>query len=162
MPDRPQTQDDLARLVNAERVRQHLSVRMAAKVAGVAPGTVQGWLSGKHLPTPALRPNFERLVMALGLGDRIRLDWADLGEALTNLSESTPPYVGLRPFAVEDAARFYGREEESSRVARAVLDHDGLPGIVAVVGPSGCGKSSLLAAGVVGPWPPATSSRRST
>lgn len=150
MPDRPQTQDDIARLVNAERVRQNLSIRMAAKVAGVPPGTVQGWLSGKHVPTPALRPNFERLVAALGLRDRIHLDWADLGDALTTLRESTPPYVGLRPFAVADASHFFGREEESARVARAVLDHDGRPGIVAVVGPSGGGKSSLLAAGVVG------------
>ena len=95
MLNHPLKPDAIAGLVNTERIRQGLSIRMAAKVAGVPAGTLQGWLSGKHVPTPALRPNFERLVAALGLSEQIDLDWADLGDALTTLRESAPPYVGL-------------------------------------------------------------------
>ncbi len=129
-------------------MRQHLSIRAAAKIAGVPSATVQGWLNGRHVPTPALRGNFDRLVSALGLSESVTA-WADLGAALSRLRDSRPPYVGLRPFAVTDAARFFGQEAESARVARVILDRNGR-GMVAVVGPSGCGKSSLLAAGVAG------------
>ncbi|MBC2904719.1 trypsin-like peptidase domain-containing protein [Streptomyces cupreus] len=55
------------------------------------------------------------------------------------------PYRGLEPFREEDEEFFYGREEETGRVADAVLQHP----VVAVVGPSGSGKSSLVRAGVI-------------
>ena len=49
---------ELVRLLNEARQRQHLSVRGAAAAAGVPTATVQGWLSGRHLPTPALRDSY--------------------------------------------------------------------------------------------------------
>ncbi len=149
MPEHPQTLEDVARLVDSERIRQNLSIGDAAKIAAVPKATVQGWLNGKHRPTPALRPNFERLVAELGLSDRIDL-WTDLGAVLSRLRESTSPYVGLRPFEVTDTSHFFGQEGESARVARAVAALEAGHGVVSVVGPSGCGKSSLLAAGLVG------------
>lgn len=55
------------------------------------------------------------------------------------------PYKGLRPFAPEDAADYFGREAEIARVLDRLEDAH----LVAVVGPSGSGKSSLVLAGVV-------------
>jgi len=62
-----------------------------------------------------------------------------------------PPYPGLEPFSSEDAAVFFGRDGEISRLLE--LLHPTLqrgPGrFVAIVGPSGSGKSSLLRAGLL-------------
>ncbi|MFC5790420.1 hypothetical protein EDM22_09035 [Agromyces tardus] len=54
------------------------------------------------------------------------------------------PYKGLRPFRIEDAGDFFGREPEIA----AVLQRLEQVHLVAVVGPSGSGKSSLVLAGV--------------
>jgi hypothetical protein len=55
------------------------------------------------------------------------------------------PYRGLRPFDEEQAAVFFGREEEIDKLADAVARTP----VVAVAGPSGAGKSSLVRAGLV-------------
>ncbi|MGR6963507.1 nSTAND1 domain-containing NTPase [Geodermatophilus sp. URMC 61] len=61
------------------------------------------------------------------------------------------PYPGLKPFAPEDAAVFFGRQPETHRLMELLtptLQHG--PGrMVAVIGPSGSGKSSLLHAGLL-------------
>ena len=62
---------DFARQLDQERQRRHLSVRGAARVARVPPATMQGWLNGRHLPTPALRPRFVAFVEFLGLEDQL-------------------------------------------------------------------------------------------
>ena len=56
------------------------------------------------------------------------------------------PYKGLRSFAEEDAADFFGRELLLDRVLASLRDG---ARIVALVGPSGSGKSSVLAAGLI-------------
>ena len=61
------TRTELAQLINQARLDRHLSIRSAARIAGVPAATVQGWLAGRHFPTPALRPKFLLLVEALGL-----------------------------------------------------------------------------------------------
>lgn len=43
------------------------SIRDLAKRLDLAPSTLQGWLQGAHLPTPALRSSFMRLVQDLDL-----------------------------------------------------------------------------------------------
>lgn len=54
------------------------------------------------------------------------------------------PYPGLAPFGIEDAERFFGRDNDiAATVERLTAD-----GFCVVSGPSGCGKSSLLRAGV--------------
>lgn len=58
---------DFVALMNEVRQRKHLSIRALARIAQVPPATAQGWLSGKHSPTPALRANFQRLIEHLGL-----------------------------------------------------------------------------------------------
>ncbi|MEB3962672.1 trypsin-like peptidase domain-containing protein [Streptomyces kunmingensis] len=55
------------------------------------------------------------------------------------------PFRGLEPFREEDADVFFGREEDTETVVRAVR---GERAAVTLCGPSGCGKSSLALAGV--------------
>jgi len=54
------------------------------------------------------------------------------------------PYRGLRGFDVSDGAVFFGREDESRRLAQQIVAEP----MVTVTGVSGVGKSSLLRAGV--------------
>lgn len=68
MRNRP-TRSELAHLINQARLDRHLSIRSAARIAGVPAATVQGWLAGRHFPTPALRPKFLVLVEALELSE---------------------------------------------------------------------------------------------
>ncbi|WP_030946050.1 TIR domain-containing protein [Streptomyces sp. NRRL S-646] len=62
-----------------------------------------------------------------------------------------PPYPGLKAFSADDAAVFFGREKETTRLLQLldpVMRYAG-GRFVAVVGPSGSGKSSLVHAGVL-------------
>jgi WD40 repeat protein/DNA-binding SARP family transcriptional activator len=54
------------------------------------------------------------------------------------------PYQGLRPYDVDDADEFFGRDADVAACLRKLADTR----VLAVVGPSGCGKSSLVRAGV--------------
>ncbi len=56
-----------------------------------------------------------------------------------------PPWPGLAPFTVADAARYVGREREAQAVANRLR----VTPLLAVVGPSGAGKSSFVQAGVL-------------
>lgn len=70
MRNRP-TRLELAQLINQTRLDRHLSIRSAARIAGVPAATVQGWLAGRHFPTPALRPKFLLLVETLDLSENL-------------------------------------------------------------------------------------------
>ncbi|MGW0983602.1 ATP-binding protein [Streptomyces xiamenensis] len=54
------------------------------------------------------------------------------------------PFPGLEAYQESNAAAFFGRDEETERITRLVLDHP----LVTVLGASGCGKSSVVRAGV--------------
>jgi WD40 repeat protein len=143
----------LTRLLNEARQRLHLSVQAAANLAGVPKATAQGWLSGKHLPTPALRGNFHHLIHGLGLDDVIDPDWwidHRWDRMPAQPRSQNPPYVGLRPFTAEDRNLFFGRAPALAALAAAVDQATGLADrkIVVLFGSSGSGKSSLLAAGL--------------
>lgn len=139
--------------LGAARRARHLSIRELARIADVPSATAQGWLSGKHFPTPALRPQYLALVAALGLSEQIPEDlFDDPWRAMQpSLRHGAAPYLGLRPFGIADAHFFFGRDAESARLAgrvaqlRSAAGH----GILALIGPSGSGKSSLLAAGLL-------------
>lgn len=55
------------------------------------------------------------------------------------------PYVGLKPYAVEDALCFFGREQERKIIAANLIASR----LTLLYGASGVGKSSVLRAGVV-------------
>lgn len=79
------TRAELAQLLNQARLDRHLSVRGAARIAAVPAATMQGWLAGRHFPTPALRPKFLVLVEALGLSDLLHPAlWLDDNPQATN------------------------------------------------------------------------------
>jgi WD40 repeat protein/DNA-binding SARP family transcriptional activator len=59
-------------------------------------------------------------------------------------ASATCPYQGLRAFGVDDADRFFGRQQD----VEACLAILGRAPLLALVGPSGSGKSSILRAGV--------------
>lgn len=149
----PASRHEFAALVNEARRRHHLSIRAVARIAEVPPTTAQGWLNGKHFPTPALRGNYLKLLEYLGLSDSVPRDlWDDSWDAVEPaLRSGHSPYLGLRPFRASDAGLFFGRSSQSRRLAEAVADAGaGGAGMLALVGPSGSGKSSLLAAGLLG------------
>ncbi len=56
------------------------------------------------------------------------------------------PYPGMRPYAANDAARFYGRDAEINEIVGRLRAGDRA---IYVIGPSGSGKSSLVNAGVL-------------
>jgi hypothetical protein len=78
-------------------------------------------------------------------------------------ADAENPFVGLRPFDIDDADLFFGRNKQTYELLRRLHTLH----FVAVLGPSGCGKSSLIRAGVLaalrdgyladnGPWTIAT------
>ena len=60
-------------------------------------------------------------------------------------ANDTNPYVGLRPFDVDESLLFFGRKEQTLELLQRLHQHH----FVAVMGSSGCGKSSLLRAGLI-------------
>ena len=97
--------------------------------------------------------------LPLRLHARVRLDctvpsrWAGEMARLRDLlqreappAERLPcPYPGLVAFGPEDAALFFGRDQETDDISRRVRQQN----FLLVVGPSGSGKSSLVSAGVL-------------
>jgi len=74
----------------------------------------------------------------------------DLARGFT-LSPHRPPYPGINSFEEEDAAIFFGRDEET-RIVIERLDARRAQGgtrFVVLIGASGAGKSSLIKAGVL-------------
>ncbi|MDQ4087285.1 MAG: hypothetical protein M3177_04640, partial [Pseudomonadota bacterium] len=68
---------------------------------------------------------------------------ADFDSATVRARDQASPYVGLRPFTIDDAPFFFGREAATQELL-ARLDEQPL---IIVAGPSGRGKSSLIQAG---------------
>ena len=141
------SRDELVRLLSQARQSKDISVRAAAKLAGVPTATAQGWLSGKHLPTPALRDNFRQLLAALDL--RIPEAMWNPDAEFVKVS-GRAPYLGLRPFGVDDAGLYFGRSSQARRLADLIDAQPERRGLIALVGGSGSGTSSLLAAGLIG------------
>gem|GEM_PF-476251 len=145
---------EFAQKVNRARIDQRLSISSIARIASVPKATAQGWLSGRQLPTPALRRQYLLIVESLGLtaempGGLWLEDWDQIE---SRLRTAGAPYLGLRQFEAADVEVFFGRAQEAQRLAEMIIsrreesDH----GVIAVIGPSGSGKSSLLTAGLSG------------
>ncbi|WP_158889307.1 BTAD domain-containing putative transcriptional regulator [Amycolatopsis anabasis] len=105
----------------------HRRIRSAATPPAADLGFAPSWTpDSREVPAPAAEPVRsappERRVPA--------------GEA---------PYLGLRTFQAEDAARFFGRQALLDELLGRLADQR----FLAVFGPSGSGKSSLLRAGLL-------------
>ncbi|WP_193318067.1 MULTISPECIES: nSTAND1 domain-containing NTPase [Streptomyces] len=90
------------------------------------------------------------MVVAADLGNPVAflIPTAQLVAAAPSLREVVgppSPFPGLEAYQESDAPAFFGRDEESERITRLVLDHP----LVTVLGASGCGKSSVVRAGVL-------------
>lgn len=74
---------------------------------------------------------------------------SEVGDKQDRLANSTPehriPYLGLRPFEVEDSKYFWGRKNHVEDLCGRLAGHR----FIAVVGLSGAGKSSLVKAGLI-------------
>jgi WD40 repeat protein len=115
------------------------------------------WLgSGQHVADALLRD-----IQGIAVNGDVRGSVQRLWRALERdgiarharhaLEPGRAPYPGLRPLEEEDAAVFFGRDEDTDEIVRRLQ-----PGLVAdaqrvlaLVGPSGSGKSSLIRAGIV-------------
>lgn len=145
----PLTRDELISALAEARRTANLSIRRAAALAKVPSSTAQGWFEGRHLPTPALMPDFLTLLDALDLthDDAERQQWH---RAVTRLRSNEiieePPYAGLRSYTVDEALVYVGRERAYETLVGACTQQP----ITVLVGDSGAGKSSLLAAGLIG------------
>jgi len=62
---------EFAHKVDEARRQQHLSIRQFGLAAGVPKATAQGWLNGRHMPTPALRQKFLAAIAELGLSQDV-------------------------------------------------------------------------------------------
>jgi len=99
-------------------------------------------------------PLLSRFRVALDFRNQDREHWEEetarlrqmLAAPLPAVAEPPCPYPGIRPFTLEDAARFHGRDKEVGDLLSRL--RDGEPELY-VIGPSGSGKSSLVAAGLV-------------
>ena len=66
-------------------------------------------------------------------------------------NQNRSPYPGLLSFEEQDAAIFFGREDESREIIQKLkaMQHHNAPKLLNIVAASGMGKSSLLKAGVL-------------
>ena len=108
---------EFAARINEVRRSQHLSISDVAKLANVPRATAQGWLNGRHLPTPALRAQYLGMVDRLGLAAEVPEGlWLDEWARIEpRLRSGQAPYVGLRAFRTSEVEYYYGREAEARR-----------------------------------------------
>ncbi|WP_394616766.1 hypothetical protein JNUCC0626_45275 [Lentzea sp. JNUCC 0626] len=117
------------------------SYRELASRAHYSAATLSDAAGGKKLPSLAVTLAY---VKACG-GDEAA--WEQRWRAIAAPPEPTKdaPYVGLKAFQKEDAARFHGREKLTAKLRELVSTRP----FVGVFGASGSGKSSLLRAGLL-------------
>lgn len=147
-PERIATQHDFGRALAVLREHAGLTVRDAARAAGIPVSTAGDYFSGRHLP--ANRQQLVRLLRACGETGAERVaDWeAALLRARRLPGKRTEaPYRGLARFELADARWFFGREDVTAQLALLAARSAAEP--LMLVGPSGAGKSSLLRAGLL-------------
>ena len=154
-PARIASPQDAGRELTLARMRAGLTVREAAKRAGIPVSTAGDYFSGRHLPPPTQLDLLPRLLRACGISAEAELQgWADAVAATRRppgrrATATRPPYQGLASFQPADARWFFGRTALTDRLAAmaTAAGADGRP--LMLVGASGSGKSSLLRAGLI-------------
>ncbi|HEY1698982.1 MAG TPA: helix-turn-helix domain-containing protein [Trebonia sp.] len=147
--DRVETAAEFFRALRALRERSGLTIRQVAQQAKGPVATIGDYFSGRHLPTD--RDLLTRVLAACGETDpnRARQWHLALGRArrMPGKRGGPAPYRGLARFEDSDARWFFGREDDTRRLAEAATAESALP--LVLIGPSGAGKSSLLRAGLL-------------
>ncbi|WP_405165248.1 WD40 repeat domain-containing protein [Nocardia sp. NBC_01499] len=79
-----------------------------------------------------------------------RQDWAATRVEPPTIDADRAPYLGLRPYGVEDSDLFFGRTDAKQQLLELISAAESSDEAAAalLLGPSGIGKSSLLAAGL--------------
>ncbi|HEY4335937.1 MAG TPA: toll/interleukin-1 receptor domain-containing protein, partial [Puia sp.] len=103
---------------------------------------------------------YKKCALPLRISFRVMLDFSDpalwdqerqrlldfLGAGTVAQKDELPcPYPGMRPFALEQAGDFFGRDAEIDQVLRVIRNQR----FLCILGASGSGKSSLVFAGVL-------------
>lgn len=152
--DRVETAAEFFRALRALRERSELTIRQVAPQAHGPVATIGDYFSGRHLPTD--RDLFTRVLAACGETDPGRVErWhLALGRArrMPGKRGGPAPYRGLARFEESDAQWFFGREDDTRRLAEAATAEPANPGSalpLVLIGSSGAGKSSLLRAGLL-------------
>jgi len=161
------TRDELGAALTTLRQRAGLTVRSLASRTNIPTATADGYLRGKHLPSPTQIGQFRAILIACGVDETALGRWegalarvrsasdgrAGGGRPRRRTAGEANPYRGLQPFESQHAALFFGREEFVAGVlARLTGLRDTLqegPRLMFIVGASGAGKSSVLRAGIV-------------
>lgn len=94
-------------------------------------------------PSPALARLEEQVLLH---ADAIQPRRSPAEQPNANQGDEINPFQGLRPFDVDDADRFFGRDALVANVLRLL---EGGQRLIALVGPSGSGKSSVVRAGLI-------------
>ena len=110
------TGDDFARELGVRRSRSGKSYRRLATEIGLGQATISGWCTGGHLPQTAVTDRFLALLDSVNVP---AVEQDAFVEALVRLRSvrvlvappDINPYPGLRAFRVDEADRFFGREE---------------------------------------------------
>lgn len=154
-PGRVATAADLGRELSLAKERAGLTVREAAKVAGIPISTAGDYFAGRHLPSLAQADSLRKLLACCGVEDPAEVSaWI---EALRRArrapgrrpADAPAPYPGLAAFQPQDSAWFFGRDELICLLTDAVSAPGARRIPLIVTGPSGSGKSSVLRAGLI-------------
>ncbi|HJQ07740.1 MAG TPA: helix-turn-helix domain-containing protein [Nocardioides sp.] len=148
------TRADFAAALTEARVRAGLTIREVSRSTSIPTATLGGYFSGRNLPQLTQWEAMRDLLVTLGLDEDLDA-WREAFQRVRSgraprTGAVAAPYLGLRAFQVEDAARYFGREDlvtELTARVDALAHHD--VGFLAVVGASGSGKSSLVRAGLL-------------
>jgi WD40 repeat protein len=123
--------------------------RELAARAGYSAAALANAASGRRLPSLAVMLAFVRACD--GDPQEWEQRWRSVAAELSASSfapvadDRAAPYLGLAPYDIDDADRFFGRTKMTARLVDLLDRHR----FVAVFGVSGSGKSSLLRAGLV-------------
>ncbi|MFC0543539.1 nSTAND1 domain-containing NTPase [Kutzneria chonburiensis] len=121
--------------------------RELSRRAHYSPAALSEAAAGRRLPSLSVTLAY----VSACAGDTVAWErrWrdamAEMREPVVEAEQADAPYVGLTPFQVGDADRFFGREELVAELVERTRDHR----FVGLFGPSGSGKSSILRAGLV-------------
>jgi hypothetical protein len=160
------TPADFGRELGALWARRGLSMRRAARLAGLPHSTLHDWSKGRVPQDAEQVAGLMRVLRVCGVSRPAELAcWRQALDRARRPSGRKPggeaPYRGLASFGQGDAKWFFGREDIADHLASLLTDDavpdgnavpdggepGGLP--LVLVGPSGAGKSSLLCAGLL-------------